>query len=189
MYNFSKEQIIEVINNTKSMRAAANELKVKYDTFKKYAEKYGIFETNMCGMGIRKGIKYKNSNDVFQNEYEIPSKVLKSWLLDERKWECEECGISKWNKKDLPLEIDHIDGVRTNNMRDNLKILCPNCHSQTNTWRGRGINTSNKYQQKVSDIELISALKDSKSIRAALIKVGLSARGGNYNRAYKLMEG
>lgn len=189
MYNFSKEQIIEVINNTKSMRAAANELKVKYDTFKKYAEKYGIFETNMCGMGIRKGIKYKNPNDVFQNEYEIPSKVLKSWLLDERKWECEECGISKWNKKDLPLEIDHIDGVRTNNMRDNLKILCPNCHSQTNTWRGRGINTSNRYQQKISDIELISALKDSKSIRAALIKVGLSARGGNYTRAYKLMEG
>ena len=51
---------------------------------------------------------------------------------------CSECGITnKWNNKNLVLEIDHIDGDRNNNSFDNLRVLCPNCHSQTNTFRNK----------------------------------------------------
>lgn len=51
---------------------------------------------------------------------------------------CEECGIDrKWNNKPLMLEIDHIDGNRKNNKRSNLKCICPNCHSQTPTFRAK----------------------------------------------------
>jgi hypothetical protein len=49
-------------------------------------------------------------------------------------YECRECGISEWNGKPLTLQLDHIDGDRTNNTLDNLRLLCPNCHSQTETW-------------------------------------------------------
>lgn len=49
-------------------------------------------------------------------------------------YECRECGISEWNGKPLTLQLDHIDGDRTNNALDNLRLLCPNCHSQTETW-------------------------------------------------------
>ena len=47
----------------------------------------------------------------------------------------------EWNEKSITLELDHIDGDRYNNNFDNLRILCPNCHSQTPTFRGRGITT------------------------------------------------
>ena len=51
---------------------------------------------------------------------------------------CQNCGIDKtWNNKYLTLELDHIDGDRGNNYYDNLRYLCPNCHSQTDTYRNK----------------------------------------------------
>lgn len=47
---------------------------------------------------------------------------------------CQLCGIKEWNKKPAPLELHHIDGNRNNNSKDNLKILCPNCHAQTDNY-------------------------------------------------------
>lgn len=60
---------------------------------------------------------------------------LKKWLIEDRGHKCEECKVEQWNGKRLPMEVDHIDGNNKNNNIDNLKILCPNCHSQTPTWR------------------------------------------------------
>lgn len=50
---------------------------------------------------------------------------------------CGRCGIKNWLEQPLSFEIDHIDGNSRNNVRGNLIVLCPNCHSQTPTWRGR----------------------------------------------------
>lgn len=94
------------------------------------------------------------------------------------------CGINIWNGKSLVLELEHKDGDTYNNKRENLELLCPNCHSQTSTWRGRN-NTGKK---KVSDKKLMQALKESNNIRQALIKVNLAAKGGNYSRANRLLE-
>lgn len=49
-------------------------------------------------------------------------------------YKCAICGISDWNDTKLNLEIDHIDGESTDNSIINLRFLCPNCHSQTNTF-------------------------------------------------------
>ena len=103
-----------------------------------------------------------------------------------REYVCSACGINEWQGKALTLELEHKDGDSFNNDLDNLEYLCPNCHSQTKTFRGRNINTGKK---KVSDEELISALNETKNIRQALIHVGLSPRGGNYSRASKLLAG
>ena len=97
---------------------------------------------------------------------------------------CSICNISKWRDLDIMLELDHIDGNASNNNLSNLRLLCPNCHSQTPTFRGRNINSGKK---KVSDEELIKSLKETQNIRQALINVGLSPRGGNYTRASKLL--
>jgi len=48
---------------------------------------------------------------------------------------CSICGISSWNDKKINLEIDHIDGDNTNNLKENLRFVCPNCHSQTNNYK------------------------------------------------------
>lgn len=51
---------------------------------------------------------------------------------------CESCGIDdNWNGSPLTIEIDHINGIHTDNRRENLRWLCPNCHSQTKTYRRR----------------------------------------------------
>jgi 5-methylcytosine-specific restriction endonuclease McrA len=52
--------------------------------------------------------------------------------------QCSECGISaKWNGIPLTLHVDHINGVNTDNRLENLRYLCPNCHTQTDTYAGR----------------------------------------------------
>jgi hypothetical protein len=60
---------------------------------------------------------------------------IKKWIKEERGNRCEECGISDWLGKPISMEVDHIDGDTNNNDLSNLKVLCPNCHSQTPTWR------------------------------------------------------
>lgn len=52
---------------------------------------------------------------------------------------CEWCGISEWRGQPAPLTCDHINGINTDNRVENLRILCANCHSQTDTFCGRNI--------------------------------------------------
>lgn len=55
------------------------------------------------------------------------------------RYECYECGISDWFGERLPLHLDHINGMRNDHRLENLRMLCPNCHSQTKTFGGRNI--------------------------------------------------
>lgn len=72
----------------------------------------------------------------------VNSDRLRKRLITEgiKQHKCESCGLTEWNDQPIPLELDHIDGDRKNNLLSNLRILCPNCHAQTPTYRGRNIN-------------------------------------------------
>jgi hypothetical protein len=58
------------------------------------------------------------------------------FLIRENGHQCEVCGLSEWMGQPIPLELDHIDGNPDNNRADNLRILCPNCHAQTEFYKG-----------------------------------------------------
>lgn len=56
-------------------------------------------------------------------------------VLTSQNGKCLHCDLSEWQGQPLVLELDHVDGNKNNNTRENLRMLCPNCHSQTPTWR------------------------------------------------------
>lgn len=109
---------------------------------------------------------------------------IKEEIFNEQKGFCNFCKNDTWLGELIPLELEHKDGNNLNNKRENLELLCCNCHSLTHTWRGRN-KTNGK---RVSDKDLMEALKSTKSIRQALLKVGISAKGNNYIRAKKLFK-
>lgn len=67
--------------------------------------------------------------------HRIKARIIESGLLEHC---CSECGLcSEWNGKPLTLQLDHINGDSTDHRISNLRLLCPNCHSQTETFAGK----------------------------------------------------
>ena len=136
----TEQEIKDAISNSVSMAQAADSLGLAFSTFKRYAVKYNVYDaSNQAGKGTTK-VKKKLS-DVFSGKVHMVTSNLRVRLIREgfKTHECEECGISEWNGKTISLELDHVSGIRSDNSLENLKLLCPNCHSQTHTFRGRNI--------------------------------------------------
>lgn len=102
----------------------------------------------------------------------------KKRVLQEQKGRCAICGISDWCGKPLSLHLDHIDGDTKNVTRENLRGLCPNCHSQTETYCGKRGGTKGKVA--VSYQTLKDAVITSESMSQALRKVGLNENSATF---------
>jgi len=115
-------------------------------------------------MDFRHQTANKYCNNKCQKEYERNNRIH-LWLNENKDWSanipawvkyylvktrgnlCEVCSLESWNNLPITLECDHIDGIHYNNRPENLRLICPNCHSQTKTYknhnRGKG-RTLNK---------------------------------------------
>jgi Zn finger protein HypA/HybF involved in hydrogenase expression len=62
---------------------------------------------------------------------------LKKWLKEKYGYKCAECNLTEWRNKPIVLELEHRDGNSENNEFENLCLICPNCHSQTDTYKGK----------------------------------------------------
>ena len=131
----------EVCRNSKSMAAAASSLNLHFNSFKKRALELGCYNTNQPGKGLKKQIPQIPLNEIIvEGKYpHYQSYKLKNRLYNEgiKQRSCEVCGTSQWLNKPLALELHHLDGNRQNHLISNLKLLCPNCHSQTDTFRSK----------------------------------------------------
>lgn len=133
------------------------------------------------------GLKRKETHkqNILTSNYEdLSFESLRFRILYEQENKCNRCGLDKWLGQDIILELEHKDGNNKNNVRDNLEMICPNCHSLTETWRGRN---KKERRHRVPDERLLeSLLINDWNMRQSLLDVGLSAKGGNYNRCHKL---
>jgi 5-methylcytosine-specific restriction endonuclease McrA len=134
-----KEQIIEWVNDNQSKAFICREIKCKPLTLDLYLKKMGIEYKGNMGL---KGKKIAH-NRSHVSTYLVKGSLIQSYKLKKRlirdgvkETKCEICGITKWNDKDVPLEVHHIDGDGYNNELNNIQLVCPNCHAQTDTYRG-----------------------------------------------------
>ena len=72
----------------------------------------------------------------------------KNYLADIKGYACEVCRINEWNGTKIILECDHIDGNHQNNKPENLRLICPNCHSQTETYKAKNKGNGRSYRKK-----------------------------------------
>lgn len=82
-------------------------------------------------------------NSTYTNIRLLKKKLLESKLLQYRCYNTN-CGISSWLDKNLSLQIDHINGHNNDHRLENLRLLCPNCHSQTDTYCGKNKKSKKK---------------------------------------------
>ena len=135
--------IKEAIENSKSMAEAAKKLNMPFTTFKRKAG--NLYKPNQGGKGIKnsnKGNKITKLEDILEGKVptfatnKLKIKLLKAGMI---KKECSWCGITDtWNDKPIVLHLDHINGIKNDHRLENLRLLCPNCHSQTDTYAGKG---------------------------------------------------
>jgi hypothetical protein len=103
---------------------------------------FGICTDHFTGRACRKGKSPTNKRpwqDILVKRSfgakEDTSRLRRALIESGREYKCEECnGKAVWNNKPLCIQIDHKDGNWLNNFPDNLRFMCPNCHSQTNTF-------------------------------------------------------
>ena len=140
----TKNKILESQKHTKSNMEAARWLQVNYNTYKKWAKYYGVFEQhlNQKGVGIKKGFgKYRvNVEDIVLGKRKPPKrwshKVVKKQLIEKGYWqdECSHCGYNETNlaTNKVCLGIDFEDGNSKNWLLENVRLLCTNCYYSFN---------------------------------------------------------
>ena len=133
--DISKETFIEICNQQPTMAKAAAALGLHFNTFKTYAVKYGCYKPNQAGKGISKNIRKRVVNlEDYATRAGVRRVIIKDGLIS---YKCGGCGISEWNNRKLALHLDHINGKNSDHRLENLRFLCPNCHSQTATYTGK----------------------------------------------------
>lgn len=132
---FTKEQIEEAIKKSKNMNGAAKYLNIDWRTFRWNAEKYNLYSP--CEPGHNQKFLLEDVLDGKHPQYSTSH--LSKRLVKEgyKEYKCECCGIVDWNDKRISLELNHKDGNNSNHSLENLELLCPNCHSQTDTFRNK----------------------------------------------------
>lgn len=152
---FTKTELENVVQDSTSIRQVLQKLGLiaaggNYATVHRWCSKWNINTSHFTGQAHNRG---KTRNTGFAGPSRIPlsellvehpihyttSHRLKLRLIDEGILErkCYSCNLTEWLSRPISLELEHINGVHSDNRLSNLTLLCPNCHAQTPTYRRR----------------------------------------------------
>lgn len=134
--DYTDDDIRRIAPNVTNMAQLLRELKLRvaggnFVNMKRKLQKLDVDCDHWTGCAWSKNQRLKDWSD-----YARPA-ALKPHLIALRGHYCEECHLSQWQGKLIPLEVHHISNDRTNNDESNLRLMCCNCHAQTDAWRGK----------------------------------------------------
>ncbi len=134
--NYTDDDIIKATQKVTSLAGLIRELGLKpaggnYTNFKRKLQKLGLCCSHWKGHAWNKEQRLKDWSSYTK------ATSLRPHLIKERGHRCETCRRSKWLHTEIPLEVHHVNGDKTDNSQDNLKLLCPNCHALTPNFRNR----------------------------------------------------
>ncbi len=139
---------------------------------------------------LTKSKKFKKDRQLRLNTlpwHELKKSEYRERIEIEQNNKCFICRIDKeWNNKPLNFELDHINGNRQDESRENLRLVCPNCHSQTETYKIGNNKQVGKIQY--TDEQIVQALKENTSGYSAIKSLGMNPHGGNYVRIRKIIK-
>lgn len=149
-YNWSKERLVETVVSVFCWWDWLRALGIptrgsNYNTLKSKAELYGIdtshfdYKYSRTHNGQRI-LKNRNDDGVFGKNLRISNTSVKVMYIERILGGvpvCEKCGIENWNNKPIVMQLHHINGDSKDNTLENLQLLCPNCHSQTDNYRNK----------------------------------------------------
>ena len=142
-------------------------------------------------MGKRINNIKQNFEKILNGEITIQyGSSLRRQILQNKTFEykCNKCGIKEWNDEKITLEIEHKDGNNYNNKKENLEFLCPNCHSQTKTYKRKKTLISNTPKPQIPDGVIIKELEIGNNLNQTLLRLKLSNSGGNYRRLKNIIK-
>ena len=137
MYTYWTKELLEpIVSSSYSYAECLKKMGKKaaggsYENLQKNIDKFDLSIAHMKHQAWNQGLEIKTFENLKSN------KELKIRLLKKLGHKCQNCGAEEWLGQPVPLELEHIDGNNRNNDRENLTLLCCNCHALTSTWRNR----------------------------------------------------
>ena len=147
-YKWDLNELPDIVKSSTSIRQVLQKLGLKpaggnYVQVRKAIQELNLDVSHFTGQGHLRGKTHSYTkrplSDYTEKGVPIQSNQLRIRLIKEGVFQprCNNCGGTHWMGQDIPLELEHKDGNHHNNCLDNLELLCPNCHAQTSTYRGK----------------------------------------------------
>lgn len=187
IYELTDEQFVEMIKNSTNISEVLFKLGYSvagnswgFAQVRKRMTDLGLDQSMFKGKSAMaaklQSIKL-SAKDLLKSNCKHNRNVTRRYIISNKllPYKCAICGLSEWNGKTLSLELDHINGINNDNRLENLRFLCPNCHSQTTTYGSRNQQRNeSKYEITEELRELVEkTYSECNSIKATSSKLGI----------------